>query len=78
MKIYGFIKDAITINDDTLIYRVVQFITLTFYTISNEYAFDTFGIQLCPCFFQHMNKCNTIKDTQITYGRFTIIRVQMQ
>jgi hypothetical protein len=44
MKIYGFIKNAITINDDTLIYKVVQFITLTFYTISNEYAFDTFEI----------------------------------
>jgi hypothetical protein len=78
MKIHGLIKDAIIINDDTLIYRVVQFITLTLYTITNENAFDTFEIQLRPCFFQHTNKCNTIKDTQMTYGRFTIIRVQMQ
>jgi hypothetical protein len=78
MKIYGLVRDVITINDDTLIYRVVQFRTLTFYTRTNEYAFDTFRIQLCPCFFQHMNKCNTIKNTQMTYGRFTLIRVQMQ
>ncbi len=43
-----------------------------YFTIANEYAFDTFGIQLCPYFLWHMSKCNTTKNMQITYGSLKV------
>ncbi len=69
-KVYGFIKDNITIDDNILVYKVIQFIAFSLFTITNEYAFDTFGIQLCPCFLWHMSKCNITSKIQMTYGRF--------
>jgi hypothetical protein len=69
-KVYGFIKDNITIDDNILVYKVIQFIAFSLFTITNEYAFDTFGIQLCPCFLWHMSKCNIMTKIQMIYGRF--------
>jgi hypothetical protein len=37
------------IDDNILVYKVVQSIPFCLFTIANEYAFDTFGIQLYPC-----------------------------
>jgi hypothetical protein len=62
IKVFGFIKNNITTHDNILAYKVTQYVPLSFFIIANEYAFDTFGIQLCPCFIWHMSKCNTIKN----------------
>jgi hypothetical protein len=69
-KIYGFIKENITIDHNALlIYLVVQYGSLCFFAIANEYAYDIFEIQFCSCFLSHMNN-NTTKDTQMTCCSF--------
>jgi hypothetical protein len=60
----------IMIDDKILVYMVVQFVPFNLFVINNEHAFDTFRIQFCPCFLWHMNKCNTTKNMQMTYGKF--------
>ncbi len=32
-------------------YKFVQYVFLKIFIITNEYAFNIFGIQLYPCFF---------------------------
>jgi len=52
-------------NEYIVAYMVVQFVPFNFLT--NEYAFNSFKIQLCSNFLWHMNKCNITKETQMTY-----------
>jgi hypothetical protein len=44
IKLFGFIKNNITTDDNILAYKVIQYVPLSFFIIANEYAFDTFGI----------------------------------
>jgi hypothetical protein len=41
IKVFGFIKNNITIDDNILAYRVVQFIRLNIFTIADEYVHFT-------------------------------------
>jgi hypothetical protein len=54
-------------NDYIVDYMVLQFVPFNLFIITNEYAFNSFKIQLRPNFLRHMNKCNITKETQITY-----------
>ncbi len=67
IKIFGCIKNNIMTNDYIVAYKVVQFVPFNLFIITNEYAFNSFKIQLRLNFLWHMNKCNITKETQITY-----------
>jgi hypothetical protein len=67
---FGFIKNNITRDANILAYKIIQFVPINLFTITNEYAFNTFGIQFSHYFLSHMNECNTTKNAQMTYGRF--------